>query len=238
MNNLNKKQKIIVGIVIAIVAIGILYYVYGTERGELISFEENIENVSSREEKLKEEVNVKNEIEEGVETESQTFTDTQFIVYITGEVKQEGVYGLAPNSRIADAIEKAGGLTEEADISQINLAYVLEDGMKVRIPNKNEKKQTNETELSGEDKTTQLVTTSSGTKEENNTTEEKQGKININTATQEQLENLPGVGPSTASKIIAYRKEKGKFSKIEEIKEVSGIGESKFAILKDLICVK
>lgn len=237
MKNLNKKQKIIFGIIIAILAIVILYYIYGTEKGEITSFEENLENVSKTEE-LNEEVNEENVTEEELETESQTFSDTQIIVYITGEVKQEGVYGLEPNSRIADVIEKAGGLTEEADISQINLAYVLEDGMKVRIPNKNEKKQTNETELSGEDKTTQLVTTSSGTKEENNTTEEKQGKININTATQEQLENLPGVGPSTATKIIAYRKEKGKFSKIEEIKEVSGIGESKFATLKDLICVE
>ena len=133
---------------------------------------------------------------------------------------------------------KHGGVKEEADTEDINLAYRLEDGMKIHIPTKQEKQNAN-TVNSVEDtkeKIETYVTTSSGTavKEEKKET----SKVNINTATQTQLETLPGIGPSTAIKILTYRKEKGKFKKIEDIKEVSGIGEAKFEKIKDFIAVK
>lgn len=84
----------------------------------------------------------------------------------------------------------------------------------------------------------EYVTTSSGVSNESYETDEKQNtKVNINTATQTQLETLPGIGPSTASKIVSYRKENGKFKSIEDIKKVSGIGGSKFDKIKDFICV-
>ena len=133
---------------------------------------------------------------------------------------------------------KHGGVKEEADTEDINLAYRLEDGMKIHIPTKQEKRNSN-TVNSVEDtkeKTENYVTTSSGA----NAKEEKKdtSKVNINTATQTQLETLPGIGPSTATKILTYRKEKGKFKKIEDIKEVTGIGEAKFEKIKDSITVK
>lgn len=133
---------------------------------------------------------------------------------------------------------KHGGVKEEAYTEDINLAYRLEDGMKIHIPTKQEKQNSN-TVNSVEDTKQEVenyVTTSSGTavKEEKKET----SKVNINTATQTQLETLPGIGPSTATKILTYRKEKGKFKKIEDIKEVSGIGEAKFEKIKDSITVK
>lgn len=160
-------------------------------------------------------------------------TSNKIIIYITGAVRNEGVYELKENSRIADIIEEAGGLTEEANINNINLAYILQDGMKVYIPKKGE----NVNEIN--DNTNiyvsrdESVTKNSENIESNSNTD----KININTATQKELETLPGIGEATALKIINYRNKNGKFSCIEDIKKVSGIGDSKYSKIKDLIKV-
>ena len=149
-------------------------------------------------------------------------------------------------SRIADAIEKAGGVTENAYMKDINLATKLEDGMKIYIPtieesmNQNEQNQNESQSLM--DQTSQYITSSSEIIQDgqtNGTSETKTNeKININTATQTELETLPGIGPSTSLKIVNYRKENGNFKTIEDIKEVSGIGEVKYENIKDLICVE
>lgn len=140
---------------------------------------------------------------------------------------------------------KHGGVREDAYTEDLNLAYRLEDGMKIHILTKQEKENNNKENVSEttKDGTENYVTTSSGTSTGHEQLEDssegtKNSKININTATQAQLETLPGIGPSTASKIITYRKEKGKFKKIEDLKEVSGIGNAKFEKIKDLIAVK
>lgn len=126
-------------------------------------------------------------------------------------------------------LKKHGGVKEEACTEDINLAYKLEDGMKIHIPTKQEKEKI---KTESEDS----ITTSSGVvKETESVTETKSEKININTATQTQLESLPGIGSSTALKIIAYRKENGKFKRIEDLKEVSGIGDAKFEKIKEQI---
>ena len=155
---------------------------------------------------------------------SETFTineikSSKIIVHIAGEVVNEGVIELEENSRINDAIESAGGVTAEADLSKINLASVLKDGQKVYIPSEEE--------------------IEDGYLEEENEKNilRNDGKININTATQTEFETLPGVGASTALKIINYRKENGNFSSIEDIKNVPGIGDSKFDNIKDNITV-
>lgn len=115
------------------------------------------------------------------------------------------------------------------------MAYKLEDGMKIHIPTKQEKKIENETAINK----SEYITNSSGISIDGEKSEEKQNsKININTATQTQLESLPGIGSSTAQKILAYRKEKGKFSKIEDIKQVNGIGDAKFEKIRQYITVK
>ena len=168
--------------------------------------------------------------EEKNETEIQEANDTEeIIVHITGAVKFPGIIKLKQGSRIEDAVEKAGGLTEEADISNVNLAYVLEDGVKITIPSNIELEEKEViTDESGENIIEDTISTSNETK----------GKTNINKANEEELLNLPGIGTELASRIVTYRQQNGKFSSIEEIKNVSGIGDSKYEKIKDLISIK
>ena len=224
MYNLNKKQKIILGILVAIVAGFVCYYVYAKDEGA------NTVNLES-------DLAIQ---EEMTGQEEEQHSDDRILVHISGAVNKEGIVELKMGSRIADAIDKAGGIKEDADIEEINLAYLLEDGMKIKIPNKQAKDKQSDTVQ--EENIENYVTTSIGvsnvSKEEEKSKDMKSEKVNINTATQTELETLPGIGPSTAMKIITYRKEKGKFMKKEEIKEVSGIGESKYNKIKDLIVAK
>ena len=151
------------------------------------------------------------------------------MVHIIGGVAKPGVVKIKEGGRIEDAIEAAGGLTEDSDISNVNLAYVLDDGVKVKIPTiDDESKETEETYIS-EDSGKNVILQE----------DEKAGSIvNINKATQTELETLPGIGPSLAGRIISYREQNGKFKKVEDIKNVAGIGDSKFENIKDFIKVK
>lgn len=142
-------------------------------------------------------------------------------VYVTGEVKNQGVIELEQGSRIVDAIEKAGGQTEEANLKNVNLAYELEDGQKIYIPNKSEE---NTNEIT-DDGVTEIDS------KENDT-------ININKANEKELQELNGIGESLASSIIKYREDNGKFKNIEDLKNVPGIGDSKFENIKEYIKVK
>ena len=211
MNDLNKKQKIILIILITIIGIGIYCYTNAIEN----TSEEEIENV----------------LEVAQTNTTKETEEKNIFVHIAGCVQKEGMLELSSNSRIADAIEKAGGLTQEADLSDINLAYLLEDGMKIYIPNQNERQENNE-------KTENTAKTENTPSMQIQDTSTKQDVININTATQEELDTVPGIGPATAAKIIAYKKEKGKFNNKEEIKEVSGIGEAKYEKIKEYISIK
>lgn len=144
--------------------------------------------------------------------------DDRIGVYISGEVKNTGVYYLKKDSRITDLINICGGLTEEADVSKINPAQKLNDSDKIIIP----KKENNLNNIETED--------------ENKGVDNVQDKININTATKDELTSLNGIGEATANKIINYRN-KNKFKEIEDIMNVPGIGEAKFNNIKDYICV-
>lgn len=207
------------------------------------------EDIVTEEEIITEEVNEGNE--ENISTEEtdllveeeETFDVgddekelRKIYVYITGEVNVPGVVILNEGGRIIDAINAAGGTTANANISKVNLVYVLKDGMKVNIPNNNELQNNSEFEY---------ITMNSGDGSANNYVSEKEpssstknsGIVNINTATQTELETLPGIGPSLALKIINYRKENGKFTSIEQLKEVSGIGDSKYENLKKYVII-
>ena len=152
------------------------------------------------------------------------------VVHITGEVKKPGVVKVKEGSRIEDIIEAAGGLTENADITDVNLAYVVEDGVKIRIPSNNDEDASEESYITEDSGKGVMIT------------EEKQSGsssiVNINTATQTELEELPGIGPSIATRIIEYRDQNGKFKSVDDIKNVTGIGDSKFEKIKDYIKVK
>lgn len=159
-----------------------------------------------------------------IETEKEeAFQEEKIIIYITGEVNKEGVIELPEGSRIADAIEKAEGVTENANLKNVNLAYALEDGQKIYIPNKNEE-ETIITEF-----TEGIV---------NDSDDVKQNKsININKADINELQTLNGIGESLAQSIIKYREENGNFKTIEEIKNVTGIGEGLFEKFKENITI-
>lgn len=162
-----------------------------------------------------EEINVTNSIEE---------QNAQIVIHITGEVINQGIVKLEEGARVIDAIQAAGGATKEANLSKINLACLLEDGMKLYIPSVNDKQEEE-----------QILSSSIDGKSENT---KQVLRVNINTATSEELQKLPGIGEAMASRIITYRKEKGKFSRLEDLKNVSGIGEAKFNNIKNYIYIK
>lgn len=156
-------------------------------------------------------------------------------IHVTGEVKNPGVVKVKQGSRIEDIIEAAGGLTENADITNVNLAFEVEDGMKIRIPSNDEYNE-NEGNI-----IEHYITQDSGKGvivSEDKSSENLSLVININTANETELEQLPGIGASIAGRIIDYRNKNGKFKAIEDIKNVTGIGETKFEKIKDLIKVK
>lgn len=214
----DKKKMWIVGAVgIAIVVVGMVYFWKAREEEDYLVLEgENEMGVESGNV-------VQNEIEEAVE---------KIMVHISGQVVNPGVVTLEEGARIMDAIEVAGGVTEDADLEKVNLAYLLEDAQKVYIPSKKEKEDSAYVlEGSGEEVVLSSESAKSSKKEE-------KLMININTAKEEELQKLDGIGSSIATKIVNYRKENGKFNSIEEIKKVSGIGESKFNKIKNYIYVK
>ena len=220
LENLNKKQKIIVISILVFMVIVIIFYLYKT-LGTLNTSDFSEENYI-----FEDDVEFKNETSNEIVTESE---DThEILVHISGQVKTEMVVTLPEGSRVKDAVDAAGGLKKEADLTNINLAYILEDGEKIYIPKKGE-------EIEDSITSSKSVETSSSI---TSSVDSKSSKININKATQSELESIPGIGPSTALKIINYREENGKFSSIEDIKNVSGIGEAKYSKMKDYITIK
>ena len=196
---------------------------------------------------LKDEVidDVEEKIEEGTENvedfKNEVINDNEKIyIYITGEVNNPGIVVLPIGSRIVDAIDCAGGITQKADIMKVNLVYMLQDGMKVNIPSSIELKNNPNFEYitmsSGDEKNDSNIKNAT-TVDKKSESAFKVSNVNINTATQTELETLPGIGPSLALKIINYRKENGKFKSIEELKSVNGIGENKYEEIKKYIYV-
>jgi competence protein ComEA len=149
-------------------------------------------------------------------TPAPTNTPAPWRVYVTGAVLHPGVVELSANARAEDAVRAAGGCSGEADLERINLAAPLFDGQHLRVP------------AVGEELPAAVV-------------EEKPAgrsqRININTATVEELDALPGVGEVTATKIVEYRQQHGPFQTIEAIMDVPGIGEAKFDAMRELITV-
>ena len=210
MIKIDKKNIIIIIIIISV--IGIAYYIYSNYFDvPTQDFEETIEN--------------KDKVNDESENENNENTDKNIVVHISGAVLNEGVIELKEGSRITDAIEKAGGLKENACIKDINLAEVLDDGVKINIPTIEEYNKIKEN--NGEEKSNNVGQTDNKTKNNVSQTYNKSlsqnnnKKVNINTATQTELETLPGIGASTALKIINFRIENGKFKSIDDIKKVN-----------------
>ena len=200
-----KKILIVIGILIAVIA-SIAYYFVNNYSEQETFYEENIEEFANE--------------ETGKEDEKESLEEKEkIIVHVAGEVVNPGVISLKEGSRVIDAINEAGGATANADLSKINLAYVLSDAEKIYIPSMNEK---DDVDVFG--------------------TSDYEGKqkimVNINTANESELQKVPGIGQTIASRIVEYRKKNGKFKTAEDIQNVSGIGTSKFGKIKEYICVK
>ena len=154
-------------------------------------------------------------IEETVSDGESHKTETLF-VHVSGCVAKPGLYELEEGSRLASAIEAAGGFTEDAACDSVNLARRLEDGEMVVVSS---------------------VSAGSGANEEIPEAKTESSLVNINTATAEELEQLPGIGPSTAQKIVSDRMANGSFKSPDDLKRVTGIGDKKFETISALICV-
>ena len=196
MNELTKNQKIFI-IIFLLIIVAVLGYTiwnftkYNSNETEIddLMINANTENTTN-----------------ALDTQATTAPSEKIIIYIIGCVKTPGVYELDVDSRVSNAVDAAGGLSETADLTKINLAYKLEDGQKITIPSINDK--------TDEDSTYEDFITDSPENtisQTNLTNSSKSNIVNINSATQTELEMLPGIGPSIASKIISYRNENGKF---------------------------
>jgi len=155
-------------------------------------------------------------------SKNQDTADEEVYVDVDGAVRTPGVYCLTTSQRIADAIDAAGGLEDDADVSSVNRASKVTDGQKIHIPREGEISSggAGGSAVAGD---SAAVSTS--------------GLVNINSADATELETLPGVGPSTAQAIIDDRTQNGPFASTDDLMRVSGIGEKKFAKLQGKICI-
>lgn len=158
--------------------------------------------------------------EDGVFQQEVNSTQSHLYVDIGGEVMKPGVYEVSDGTRLFEVIDKAGGLTEDADIDGINRAETVQDGQKIMIGRHGENPDENRDSYSA-----------------NNVTDSGEGKVNINTADAAALQTIPGIGPSKADRIIEYRESEGKFNEIDDIKNISGIGNKTFESIKEYITV-
>lgn len=158
------------------------------------------------------------EIQEEDTKEKEEFQEKIQVVYVCGAVENPGVYELSAGSRVYEALDAAGGMKAEADRECLNQAELLEDGQQIYVPTIEETKaqtQGNDAGLA-----------------------EKSGKLNLNTATKEELMTLPGIGESKAQSILRYREENGRFKSVEDIMNIEGIKSGVFNKIKDQILVK
>lgn len=183
-------------------------------------------------------------LEEQVTEESQTVLEEtqEIVVHICGAVNNSGVFFLEKGERVYHAIELAGGLKADADGDYINQALLLEDGMKIVIPTKEETKRWKEKEQEAEAKPyeegeAETFYVQYAESDSSTVGDEKSGKVNLNTADEKMLCTLPGIGTSRAKSIIDYRTKNGVFKRIEDVMKVSGIKEAAFEKIKDFITV-
>lgn len=209
----DKKDKIIYGLIVAVVIL-LANFIYTNDVGSFFDNDNRISLIDQ--DKLED-----NKIDDSLDVEDESIGKTVKKVYISGEINNPGVYEIRDEQRLEDLIKEAGGLTNEADDRNLNLAQRLDDQMKIYIPNINEENLLENTDRNQE---ALLVGNTASS------------LVNINTANKDDLMSLPNIGGKRADAIIEYRKTQ-KFEKIEDIKNVTGIGEKYYEALKDLITV-
>ena len=152
---------------------------------------------------------------------------------IGGAVKNKGVYTLKNGARLNELIMAAGGLSRNAQLKNVNRALILKDQDKIHIPYRGEKVRGNQIVLSVNESSNSSANNASSEETPDAKEQEKSSKVNINTANAQELQKLNGIGEKKAELIVAYRQKNGQFASIEDIKQISGIGDKTFAALKD-----
>ena len=260
---MKRKSIIIIGTVVAILTATCGYSVIQSQMANEVTIKGG--NISKSNIVSQENNGVNNEDDKKKVQDKKNSNDGEIMVHIIGRVKKPGIVRIIQGGRIQDAIEAAGGTLQDADLEIVNLAYRLQDGNQVYIPSKindnlNVKvdskvkipSDTNKNATYNKSKFTPGVqgeklplkkgnTEFNGVIKEAVKTNEGNNQltscVNINTADVKELDTLPGIGPSTAQKIIEYRNTNGSFKKTEDIMKVKGIGKAKYDKVKDKITI-
>lgn len=182
--------------------------IYGCGR-KMPSYREGVFDLTEKESETE---HVAGENVSDTEAEDVSEEDTVCYVYVCGEVNVPGVYKLPAGSRVYEAIQLAGGLTEKADAAAVNQALLLADGQMIQIP------------AQGEESHTAI--------------EEEDGRVDLNTADIRELMEIPGIGEAKAKSIIAYREQNGGFQSAEDVMKITGIKEGLYSKMKDYITVR
>jgi competence protein ComEA len=210
MIDLSKQQRWVIIIIVGalLVGMGILavrYFTQGSRSEQVIDLdngETNVEEASGR----------------SAEGTSKAY------VHVCGQVRKPGVYQLPMEARVFQAVEAAGGVTEEADQSAVNLAAHITDGEQIYLPK------------IGESARIPIATGKKG--HQSNKAVQPQWPLDLNRASAGQLDFVPGIGPSMASRIIEYREQNGSFTSLDDLTQVPGIGEKKLARFRQYLCVR
>ncbi|WP_342602347.1 helix-hairpin-helix domain-containing protein [Peribacillus sp. FSL E2-0159] len=211
MEGISKKKMAMITVAVAFVAAGIYFFL---QQGDNPADPEDIFSIAAKEAEIE-------------QSENQTNTEPVIIkVDVKGAVKSPGIFTAQAGDRVIDLISAAGSFTDKADKDKVNFAQIVEDQMVIYVP-----------EIGEEDKgyLENMQVGSSGDAVSGGTSG---GLVNLNTATQEDLETLTGIGPSKANAILEYRETVGKFKEVDELKKVTGIGDKTFERLRDSISVK
>lgn len=219
------KKFILILIGISIILGGTIFILYKNSKEE----KEEVVDIFKEEEK-----NIEEETNEQTKEEKKEEVAT-VIVDIKGNVNNPGVYEVEEGKRVNDVITMAGGLTEDADTSNINLAKIVKDEMTIVIYSKEEVLEKYKSEVCICD--CPYITNDACITETSNEEDNTSNLVNINTASVDELMTLPGLGEAKAKSIIEYRTKNGNFTSIDKITEVSGIGEAIFEKIKDYITV-
>ncbi|USK73485.1 helix-hairpin-helix domain-containing protein [Peribacillus frigoritolerans] len=211
MEGILKRKMTMITVAVAFVAGGIYFF---SQQGEDPADTEDIFSVTAKEAEMEQSVN-------------ESAAEPEIIkVDVKGAVKSPGIFTAQAGDRVIDLISSAGSFTEKADTDKVNFAQIIEDQMVIYVP-----------EIGEEDKGN-LENIQVGTSGDAVTKGTSAGLVNLNTATQEDLLTLTGIGPSKASAILEYRETVGKFKEVDELKQVTGIGDKTFERLRDSISVK
>lgn len=211
-------KAVVVAILVVIAAASGLAMASFSSRSSGVSFEHSDEASAS-------DVRGSGDASPDDESSAKSSSAAEAYVDVDGAVVRPGVYRLKDGARVSQAIDAAGGLTVEADVTGLNRASKITDGQKIYVPTVGEQQAA---AAVGGAESSAATTPGAGS---------SSGLVNINTASAAELQTLSGIGPSMAQSIIDDRSKNGPFASVDDLMRVSGIGEKKLAIIKDCICI-